>query len=49
MNLTRYKNKSDIDIFSDNIRNDVDLFGFKKLYFEKLEKYEKMRIEEAMY
>ena len=42
-------NKTEVDIFCDNIRNHVDLSSFKKLDFEKHEKEEKMRIEEAMY
>ena len=33
----------------DSIRNDVDLTGFKKLHYGKLEKENKAKIEEAMY
>ena len=42
-------NKSQVDNLCDNIKNNVDLTGFKKLHFEKLSKEEKTRIQETMY
>ena len=38
-----------VDILCEQIRNDVDLSGFKALHFEKLDKEDKFRIEEDMY
>ena len=38
------RNKFEVDILCDSIRNDVDLSRFKNLHFEKLEKANKMKI-----
>ena len=42
-------NKSKVDILCDSIRNDTNLSRFKKLHFEKLEKEDKVKLEETMY
>ena len=47
--VVSHKPKSAIDIFCEKIRNDVVFSGFKKLHYEKLDKEDKVKIEEAMY
>ena len=42
-------NKFEVDILCDSIRNDANLSIFKKLHFEKLEKEDKVKLEEEMY
>ena len=49
--LTQLKvvnHKLEVDILCDSIRKYENLLGFKKLHFEKLNRDEKMKIEEAM-
>ena len=50
--LTQFKvvsNKTRVYIICDSIRKFFYLSRFKKLHFEKLDKADKMKIEEAMY
>ena len=50
--LSKFKvvsNKTEVDILCDSIKKDANFSRFNKLHLEKLDKVEKMGIEEAMY